>query len=78
LPGKSFVDVDVAEEEVEGAAVIGEVFGDGGQGLIVAGVAAEVRAADDAVADFELHEGLRDFEAAAGEGGEEFVVSLGY
>jgi hypothetical protein len=65
LPGEKFVDVGVAQEEVENAAVVGEVFGDGGQGLIVAGVAAEVRAADDAVADFELHEGLGDFEAAA-------------
>ncbi len=57
---KEFVDMRVVDEEVEGAAVVGEVFGDGGEGLIVAGVAAEIRAADDAVADFELHEWLGD------------------
>ena len=68
--GEEFFDVGVVEEEIEGSAAVGEVFGDGGEveDLVEAGVAAEIGAADDAVADFELDEGFGEFEAAAAEG----------
>ena len=40
--GEEFFDVGVANEEIDGAAVVGEVFGDGGEveDLVVAGVVA--------------------------------------
>jgi hypothetical protein len=70
--------VSVLDVEIYGAASVGEVFWDGGQmeDLVVAGVLAEIGAADDAIADFEVDQGLWDFQTAADEGSKDFVGGL--
>jgi hypothetical protein len=70
--------VSVVDVEIYGAASVGEVFWDAGQmeDLVVAGVLAEIGAAHDAIADFEVDQGLWDFQTAADEGSKDFVGEL--
>ncbi len=57
LVGEQLLDEGVAAEEIEDAAVVGEAFLERGQmqDLIVAGVLAEVGAANDLIAGLEVH-----------------------
>ncbi len=78
LVREQFLDEGAAAEEIEGAAVVGEALLERGQmqDLIVAGVLAEVGAADDLIAGLEVHERVGHLESAARERLEELVADF--
>ena len=79
LAGEEFVDARVVDKEIEGAAVVREIFRNCRhvQDLIVAGIKAEIRAFDQPVASLELHERLRDFQPVTNECAEDRIGGLG-